>query len=42
MDENQQTKTPNMDNFSDKGMLFESTHCLAAICSPSGQIKFYI
>ena len=36
------TKTPNMNNFSDKGMLFINTHCLAAICSPFRQIKFYV
>ena len=42
MDGNQQTETPNMDNFSDTGMVFGNAHCPAPLCSPSRQIKLYI
>ena len=33
MDGNQQTQKPNMDNFSDKGVVFENAHCPAPLCS---------
>ena len=35
MDGNHQTRTPNMDNFADKAMVFENAHCPAPLCSPS-------
>ncbi len=35
MDGNDQTRTPNMDKFADKAMVFDNAHCPAPLCSPS-------
>ena len=42
MDGNQQRKTPNIDKFSDKGMVFENAYCPAPLYSLFRQVKFYM